>query len=382
MKIIFKFVFKTPFNNYQHNYKTVKLLNLKTIAVLGLGKVGSLVAELLSNDFSVIGIDRNKTIPVGISKSISYHNIDISDVESLETFLSDNKVEAVVSCLSYYLNKSIVTLCVDKSIHYFDLTEDVETTNYIKEISKNATSLTVPQCGLAPGIIGIIGYDLTRKFTKLRSLKLKVGALPQNPNGLLGYSFNWSPAGVLNEYIQDAEVIHNSKRKMVPSLEFQEKVEINGKEFESFSTSGGLGSLCEILEGKVDTLDYKTIRYPGHAKIMRFLLNELLLKNDRDTAEKILTNAKPPVKEDVVYIHAIAEGYKNNKLEREEFVKAYTPKIINSQRWRAISWTTACSITAIIHLASKGAFGTRGFVKQEDVYLKDFLETPTGQYFK
>ena len=126
-----------------------------------------------------------------------------------------------------------------------------------------------------------------------------MGALPRYPNGQLSYSFTWSPTGVLNEYLNDAEAIQNGARKILPSLDGFEYMNIEGQEYEAFTTSGGLGTMCETYEGKVDTLNYKTIRYPGHGKLMRFLLYELILKNDLTKLEEILTNAKPPEDEDL-----------------------------------------------------------------------------------
>ena len=172
-----------------------------------------------------------------------------------------------------------------------------------------------PQCGLAPGLIGIIGNDLALKFDELRDIELRVGALPRYPNGQLAYSFTWSPFGVINEYINDAEVIQNGVKKTVPSLDGFEYINIEGQEFEAFTTSGGLGTMCDTFKGKLDTLNYKTIRYPGHGKLMRFLMYELILKNDKPLLEKILSNAKPPVDDDVVYVYAVVEGWKKEKIK-------------------------------------------------------------------
>lgn len=353
---------------------------MKTIGVLGLGKVGSLVAHLLSKEFKVIAVDKQKPL-YPFSSAVQYRNIDVQDEKEFSTLL--NNVDGVVSCLTYNLNKQVAKACIQHGKHYFDLTEDIETTNFIRNLAKNAETVAIPQCGLAPGFIGIVGYDLTTRFKKLRDVELRVGALPRYPNGLLAYSFTWSPAGVINEYLNDAEVIHNGTRKMVPSLTGVEHIQIEGKEFEAFATSGGLGTLCETLEGKLDTLNYKSIRYPGHAKLMTFLLYELILKNDRQRIEDILTNAKPPVKEDVVYVYAVVEGEKDNgTLEREEFFSAYKPKLIDGILWRAISWTTAASVVAVVSLVAQGKIPTKGFVKQEDISLELFYTTPTGIFFK
>jgi len=106
-------------------------------------------------------------------------------------------VDAVVSALPYYLTRRIATIAHQKVKHYFDLTEDVSTMHHIKLLGKNASSVLAPQCGLAPGLIGIIGGYLASKFDKLRDIELRVGALPRYPNGQLSYSFTWSPPGFL-----------------------------------------------------------------------------------------------------------------------------------------------------------------------------------------
>ena len=239
----------------------------------------------------------------------------------------------------------------------------------------------IPQCGPAPGYIGILGFDMTTEYDKVRDIELRVGALPRYPNGLLAYSFTWSSYGVLNEYIKDSEVIHNGVRKMVPSLEGIEYISIEGQEFEAFSTSGGLGTLCETFEGKVDTLNYKTMRYPGHGKLMRFLMYELIMKEDMETLERVLTQAKPPVEEDVVYVYAVVEGWKKEKIARSEYWKAFYTKNIKGHKWRAISWTTAAAIAATVEMVADGKLPHKGFVKQEDISFDEFLKTKSGSLY-
>lgn len=349
---------------------------MKKVAVIGLGKVGSLVATLLSDLFTVTGVDQKKPsrdLPVELALG------SVTDEFFMEQVLIQQ--DAVVSCLPYNLNLSIARIAHKCGIHYFDLTEDVPTTAAIREMAGTSKGVMAPQCGLAPGFIGIVGADLYKRFTKLRDVELRVGALPRYPNGLMGYSFTWSPAGVINEYINDSEVIHNGVRKMVPSLDGIELINIEGQEFEAFSTSGGLGTMCETLEGKVDTLNYKTIRYPGHCSLMRFFLYELVMKDKRELTEQILTEAKPPVREDVVYVYAVVEGWKGEELAREEFYQAYHPKTIHGQEWRAISWTTAASVAAVVEMVSTGALPASGFIKQEEISFDAFCKTMHGSYY-
>jgi len=351
---------------------------MKNILVLGLGKVGSLVGTLLSSKFNVKGLDQNKP---HYNYKLSFDVIqgDVADLKSMKSILKD--FDAVVSALPFFLNKNIAKLAHDLNLHYFDLTEDVKTTKYIKKLSKTAKKIMAPQCGLAPGLIGIIGNDLAMQFDQLRDIELRVGALPRYPNGQLAYSFTWSPHGVINEYINDAEVIQNGVKKTVPSLDGFEYINIEGQEFEAFTTSGGLGTMCDTYEGKLDTLNYKTIRYPGHGKLMRFLMYELILKNDKSQLEKILSNAKPPVDDDVVYVYAVVEGWKKKKISRSEFFKAFYPIEIQGKKWRAISWTTAASLAAIIEMVANGKLPNKGFIKQEEISYNEFLKTSSGKLF-
>ncbi len=109
------------------------------------------------------------------------------------------------------------------------------------------------------------------------------------------------------------------------------------------------------------------------------------MKENRKLAGEILVNSKPPVNDDVVYVHAAVEGYKKRsgkkELFRDEFVRAYYPKKIAGQEWRAISWTTACSIVAIIEMVANGSLKAKGFIKQEEISLKKFLKTKGGGYY-
>lgn len=350
---------------------------MQRIAVMGLGKVGSLVGTLLHESFTVTGVDE-RTPATHLPFTALRGNI--TDTQFLDNLLAGQ--DAVVSCLPWHANLLVARAAYKAGIHYFDLTEDVPTTAAIREMARDARGIMAPQCGLAPGFIGIVGADLCKRFTRLRDVELRVGALPSHPNGLMGYSFTWSPAGVINEYINDAEMIHNGVRKMVPSLDGIEQINIEGQEFEAFTTSGGLGTLCETLEGKVDTLNYKTIRYPGHARLMRFLLYELLLKEKRELVEQILTEAKPPVAEDVVYVYAVVEGWKGENLAREEFYRAYHPLVINDQSWRAISWTTAASVAAVVEMVAAGTLPRRGFLKQEEISFDGLIRTQSGRYYQ
>ena len=349
---------------------------LERIAVLGLGKVGHLAAELLqASGFAVTAMDARTVTAAALPVT----TIDVADGAVLASALRGH--DAVLSCLPYALNRGVADVAQALGIHYFDLTEDVSTTRHIRELAKTAKGLMAPQCGLAPGFIGIVGAHLAGGFERIRSIRLRVGALPQNPTGLLGYAFNWSPEGVVNEYLNDCEVIEEGVHKFVSAMEWIETIYIDGMKLEAFTTSGGLGTLCETFAGRVDNLDYKTMRYPGHVELMNFFFHELLMRERRALAGEILANAKPPVDADVVYVHAAAEGSRDGRLQRKEFVRAYYPIEVAGRSRTAIAWTTSASVVAVIELVREGRLPDRGFLKQEDIPLEAFLATRTGRLY-
>lgn len=350
---------------------------MKKIAVLGLGKVGQLACELLHEvGFTVTAFDqRNVKAPL----PVEVETLDVTDSAAVAQVLSS--VDAVLSCLPYTLNQRLAEAAVSADIHYFDLTEDVPTTQAIIEMSARANRLMAPQCGLAPGFVGIVGASLIDRLDECRACRMRVGALPQNPSGLMGYSFNWSPEGVVNEYLNDCQVLEGGEIKHVSAMEWMERLYIDGIELEAFTTSGGLGTMCETFLGRVPEMDYKSLRYPGHAKLMNFFFHELLMRDRRQEAGEILVHAKPPVADDVVFMHVAAEGMRDGALVREEFVRAYKPRVLAGAERTAISWTTASSVVAIIEMVRDGTLPAKGFLKQEEVPLDAFLSTPTGSNY-
>jgi saccharopine dehydrogenase-like NADP-dependent oxidoreductase len=352
---------------------------LDSIRVIGLGKVGELVATLLGHaGFSVVAFDSRVRDGLPFETRV----LDVHDDRALHAALVGS--DAVVSCLPYHLNLGVAEAAHRAGVNYFDLTEDVATTQRVMELAQTDSGLVyAPQCGLAPGLIGIIGASLTTGFEQIRSIELKVGALPRYPAGLLGYAFNWSAEGVVNEYLNDCWVLRGGVRQAVPAMSELERVVIGGIELEAALTSGGLGTMCETFEGRANRLDYKTLRYPGHFELMRFFFDELSMRERRELAGEILVNAKPPVDDDVVYLYAAVEGIDTavGQLNRKQYVRAYQPLEIGGRSWRAISWTTAASAVAVVELVSEGRLPSKGFIQQEDIALDDLLTTRSGARF-
>lgn len=346
----------------------------KRIAVLGAGQIGSIIARMLAEQGHEVTLaDAAKAqLDQETGRAFKTEVVDASDIPAVEAFLADRDI--VVSACPYFLNQGIASAAVATRTHYFDLTEDVETTAFIKKIGEGAEVALAPQCGLAPGFICVLGADMASRFDTLKTIKMRVGALPLYPTNVLRYNVTWSIDGLINEYCNPCEIVFDGKSILVPALEGIESVMIDGVAYEAFNTSGGLGTLTETLAGKVRDLSYKTLRYPGHAEIMKLLLRGLELADDKQTMRRILSHAAPFTHKDVVVIFVTGIGERRGRMEEDSIVLRYdgTPEM------GAIQLTTAAGCVAMVELFLAGKLPQRGFVRQEDAKLADFLSTRAG----
>ncbi|TAJ94123.1 MAG: saccharopine dehydrogenase family protein [Gammaproteobacteria bacterium] len=354
------------------------------VAIIGAGKIGEMICTLLlqSGDYEVTLVDKSASALAAVPDQPGLHKV-CTDVSDTETFAKTLKgCFAVLSACPYYLTVTIARAALRAGIHYLDLTEDVASTRQVKALADGAHTAFIPQCGLAPGFISILAYDIAGHFNELDTVHLRVGALPQYPTNTLTYNLTWSTDGVINEYCEPCEAIVNGELCETQPLEQREEFSLDGITYESFNTSGGLGTLGETLLGKVRNLNYQTIRYPGHRDIMKTLLHDLRLSERRDVLKDVLENALPATLQDVVLIFVTVSGKLRGKLLQESYANKIYAQTINGQVWSAIQITTAAAICTILDLLLKGRIPTRGFVRQEQVSLDDFLKNRFGSYFR
>jgi saccharopine dehydrogenase-like NADP-dependent oxidoreductase len=290
--------------------------------------------------------------------------------------------DAVVNALPYHLAITAAELALECGCHYFDLTEDVAATKAIKDMAKGAKTAFMPQCGLAPGFIGIVAHHLASGFDSVRDVQMRVGALPAFPTNALKYNLTWSVDGLINEYCHPCEAIHEGETIAALPLEGLEHFSLDGTEYEAFNTSGGLGTLCETWAGKVRNLDYKTVRYPGHRDLMQFLLGDLGLKSDQDNLKDIMRKSMPATMQDVVLVFVTVSGQKNGVLLQEVFARKIFATRDGAQPLSAIQITTAAGICAAVDLFREGKLPQSGFVRQEEVKLPDFLANRFGSAYQ
>ena len=287
----------------------------------------------------------------------------------------------VVSCAPYFANVGIAEAASRAGAHYLDLTEDVKVTQAVRRLADGAATAFIPQCGLAPGFISIVAGHLTRDFESLKSVKLRVGALPIYPNNRLKYNLTWSTDGLINEYGNPCEAIVGGATVELKPLEGYERFSLDGVEYEAFNTSGGLGTLCETLTGRVQDLDYKTIRYPGHRDIVALLMNDLGLNEDRATFKRILEASVPHTYQDVVVVTVSVVGRRRGELAQETIARKIYAGDVLGRRWGAIQLTTASGLCAVLDLHREGRLPASGFVRQEDVAYADFMANRFGRQY-
>lgn len=386
------------------------------VLVLGSGKVGKSVAELLlmcgEGAYHVTVADRDRksldeaAANLGSLKGQLRHpvafdamQVDVSDPAAVRRALAGR--DYVVCMLPFNFVKGIAEACNELGVHYFDVTEDVATTEQVRAIADGgkAKVALVPQCGLAPGYIAVAAYDVARQFDKVHDLTLRVGALPQYPTNQLKYNVTWSAAGVINEYCEPCNVMLNGHGVKVPALEGLERFSFEGVEYEAFYTSGGVGSLIDTLRGEgrlapAANVAYKTIRYPGHRDLMRCLLHDLGLAAERGEPDAkgrrfdrwllidLFDHALARTLQDLVVVFINAVGERDGRLWQVNFERKVRATTLFGRTWPAIELTTAAGVCGFVDLHRRGKLPRQtGFIRQEEVPLAEFSATLFGKAY-
>ncbi|WP_460842356.1 saccharopine dehydrogenase family protein [Noviherbaspirillum agri] len=357
------------------------------LILLGAGKIGDAILNLLafSGDYRLTVADRDPHRLAHV-KALKLPDVDVvhADISNAATVLElvDGQ-DVTLSACPYFLTPLIAGAAKKAGSHYFDLTEDVQSTRIVKGLAEDANSAFVPQCGLAPGFISIVANDLAGRFDTLRDVHMRVGALPLYPSNALKYNLTWSTDGLINEYCNPCEAIVDGELREVSALEEVEHFSLDGIDYEAFNTSGGLGTLCESLSGKVHNLNYKTVRYPGHRDIIKMLVRDLQLglPERRAILKEILETSIPITRQDVVLVFVSVCGMREGRLEQETYAKKIYSQQVNGRLLSAIQITTAAGICTMVDLVMQHKLPRRGLIRQEQAKLEDFLSNRFGRFY-
>ncbi len=236
---------------------------------------------------------------------------------------------AVMSAIPYYFNEALARLAIEAGAHFCDLGGNTEIVFNQKKLNAAAVARgvsVVPDCGVAPGMVNILAQCGIEQLDSVDSVKIYVGGLPQVPEPPLNYQIAYSLEGVLDYYTTLSWVLRDKKRTQVVALSELETVDFPEPvgELEAFHTAGGLSTLAFRYEGKIPTMEYKTLRYPGHAKIMEAIRELGLLElepmdvkgikiSPRDVAVATMGPRLTKKKPDLVALRVTVSGTKDGK---------------------------------------------------------------------
>jgi len=288
-------------------------------------------------------------------------------------------MDVVISAVSYSVNERLTRAAIDAGVHMCDMggNNDVVDRQLAMDGQARTAGVTiVPNCGLAPGLINVLGMGGVRAFDTVDSVKLRVGGLPLHPRPPLQYQIAFSVEGLINEYVEPAEVIRGGRRVTVPSMADLESMSFPEPfaALEAFNTSGGLSILTRLLEGTVAELDYKTIRYPGHCEKMRTLLDlgfashepimiGTSVRTSRELFTELLRRKLDTGGPDVILARSSVTGTKGGARARlvSEFVDYYDEATGMSAMMRTTAYPTSIIAQQLAH----GVITRRGVLTPE-----------------
>ena len=354
--------------------------------VLGAGLQGSACAyDLLQNpDVKEVRLADLKVdhLPAFLAKysgkRLLRTRLDVRDASAVRAVMGES--DAVMSAIPYYFNLDLAKHAVEVGVHFCDLGGNTEIVFKQKELDAKARAKNitiVPDCGLAPGMVNIIAQHGIEQLDTVTAVRIYVGGLPQNPEPPLNYQIVYSLEGVLDYYTTLSWVVRGGKRAQVKALSEREPVKFAAPvgELEAFHTAGGLSTMAWRYEGKIPTMEYKTLRYKGHAQLMESIRDLGLLDLDpvEVKGEKVIPRdafiatvgpklTKPNAR-DLVALRVTVEGTKGGK-----------PKVVGWElidRFDEKHGISAMMRTTGYSLSITGQMQVRGEVKPAGVHTPD-----------
>ncbi|WP_330949700.1 saccharopine dehydrogenase family protein [Virgibacillus sp. MG-45] len=358
------------------------------IGVLGAGLMGKEAARDLvaSPNVSVVGLadidlQRAQTVCNQLqSPKLTAHQVNASDEANLAQYIG--QFDVIINALFYSFNEIVAKTAIKLGVHSVDLGGHIgHITDKVLELKKDAEVANVtliPDLGVAPGMINILSGYGASKLDQLQSIRLYVGGIPVKPDAPLEYNHVFSMEGVFDHYTDPSLIIRNGMKQEVPSLSEVERIYFEKfGPLEAFHTSGGTSTLS-ISYPDLETLEYKTIRYPGHAEKFKLLVDLNLTRADyevdvhgqkikpRDVFLKVLD---PIVelgdKDDAVLLRVVVSGEKNG--EQKTYAYEMTTYKDREHNVTAMARATANTISVVAQMIANGDITKRGVYPPEQI---------------
>ncbi len=365
------------------------------ILVLGAGRMGYGAAyDLVFNSPEVSAItvaDQVLENAVGVANKldstlVTAVQLDVSNREKTVSLMKGH--DSAISCVNYWYNLDLTNIAIETKTNFCDLGGNntiVDQQLSLDQNAKLADINIIPDCGLAPGMVSVLAMHGAKRFDVVEEIHIRVGGLPQVPKTLLEYQLVFSVEGLINEYIEKARVIRNREIIEIDSMTECEELFFDGfPKLEAFQTSGGTSTLPDTFVGKVNELDYKTIRYAGHCEKFKTMIDlglcsseDILVDGDEVKPRRVfgdlLTKHLPADEPDYVLVRLEFVGKKDDQPKRLRF--DIVDKQDEATGLSAMMRTTSFPASIISQMMAKGEVAERGATPQEKVINSDrFVE--------
>ena len=340
--------------------------------VIGAGRVGSSVAHRLRN------LERMDVTVWDINEA-AFTNPLVKDCTHVHvkgpTGFVKHQYDYVVNCGPWQTNVDVMRAAVNANAHYFDVSEDEDSIAEAQSLAceEGVNTAIVPACGLAPGFVSIMANSMARRWHKVDTIKIYVGALPLSvPNNHMHHEAAFSAEGLLNEYVKGSDVLRGGKISRAKPLMALENLNVSGVDFEAFTTAGGLGTLAKTWEGRADYVSYQTLRYRGHLAAVKGLLE--VIPDEQDRLRAFRRMPKTTAGYDMVVAKIRVEGQWGFDVWERTYTNAHPEEL-------TVAKMTAASVCAMIELHQNHEIAKQGFIPVETAKIDDFLATESGSEF-
>lgn len=370
------------------------------IGVLGSGLMGKEAARDLVNSPGVskvgladIDLQRAEVVCNQLgSEKLTAYEVNAADEEQLATYME--KFDVIINALFYSFNDLVAKTAIKVGVHSLDLGGHIgNITDRVLERSpeaKEADVTLVPDLGVAPGMINILAGYGASQLDEVKSIKLYVGGIPLQPEPPLEYNHVFSMEGLFDHYTDPSLIIRNGVKQEVPSLSEVETLHFEKfGPLEAFHTSGGTSTLSKTYPN-LETLEYKTIRYRGHAEKFKLLVDLNLTRKDIEVEvdgvkvnpRQVLLKVLDPIvelgdKDDAVLLRVLVAGIKDKKEKKYEYEMVTTKDRRNNVT--AMARATANTISVVAQLIGRGVITKRGVLPPEvvvpgDLYIEEMAK--------
>jgi len=345
------------------------------VTIMGGGRIGTALALILSQapEFAVTLADPTEPARDRARElDLPLLDIDPSDHGGLDRLLRN--ADAVVAAMPAGACLPVAEAAKRHGTHYLDLNEDSAIAEKIAEIGRSASRSFVPQCGISPGLISQLTLDFANRTPGAREVQIRIGILPRHSTNRLGYALTWDINGLIAEYTRPSMALRDGRPVELRPLSDREVLHIDGCRYEAFVSGSVPKSLCQRLEGRIDTLMSKTIRYPGHLDYIHFLLDDLRLRERQDILCNILRNALPELNDDQVLMLISVREQRQTRGTEAIWWKRIVPARIGGALVSATRRTAASHVAAVLDLLRTAELPLEGLVAQEDIPLARLRE--------